>query len=103
MSRALLSPEVRERTYIGSHLDHYWFARRPIVVHPRTNSGLKPPPYRRLLMRVLTSIYSAKALHAQLSDIPLRSDTQALRLIAGIPLIQRKEKHHSREGKSTFP
>ena len=54
-------------------------------------------------MRVLTSIYSAKALHAQLSDIPLRSDTQALRLIAGIPLIQRKEKHRSREEKSTFP
>ena len=53
-------------------------------------------------MRVLTSIYSAKALHAQLSDMPLRSDTQALRLIAGIPLIQRKEKHRSREEKSTF-
>ena len=51
-------------------------------------------------MRVLTSIYSAKALHAQLSDIPLRSDTQALRLIAGIPLIQRKEKHRSREEKA---
>ena len=28
---------------------------------------------------------------------------QALRLIASIPLIQRKEKHLSREGKCTFP
>ena len=29
--------------------------------------------------------------HAQLSDMPLRSDTQALRLIASIPLIQRRK------------
>ena len=47
-------------------------------------------------------IYSAKASHAKLPDIPLRSDTQALRLIASIPLIQRKEKRHSREEKSAF-
>ena len=48
-------------------------------------------------------IYSAKASHAKLPDIPLRSDTQALRLIASIPLIQRGEKCHSREEKSVFP
>ena len=48
-------------------------------------------------------IYSAKASHAKLPDIPLRSDTQALRLIASIPLIQRREKHCFREEKSTFP
>ena len=47
-------------------------------------------------------IYSAKASHAKLPDIPLRSDTQALRLIASIPLIQRRKKHRSREEKSTF-
>ena len=35
-------------------------------------------------------------------DIPLRSDTQALRLIASIPLILRREKHRSREEKSAF-
>ena len=46
--------------------------------------------------------YSAKASHTQLPDIPLRSDTQALRLIASIPLIQRREKHCFREEKSTF-
>ena len=47
-------------------------------------------------------IYSAKASHAKLPDIPLRSDTQALRLIASTPLIQRKEKCHFHEGKSAF-
>ena len=52
--------------------------------------------------RVLSSFLSAKALHAQLPDMPLRSDTQALRLIASIPLIQRKGKYHSREEKSAF-
>ena len=47
-------------------------------------------------------IYSAKTSHAQLPDIPLRSDTQDLRLIASIPLTQRKKKRHSREEKSAF-
>ncbi|KXB75746.1 hypothetical protein HMPREF3185_00635 [Porphyromonas somerae] len=44
------------------------------------------------MYRVLSSIQSAKASHAQLSDMPLRRDTQALRLIASISLIQRREK-----------
>ena len=52
--------------------------------------------------RVRPSIQSAKASRAQLPNIPLRSDTQALRLIASIPLIQRREKHCSREEKSAF-
>ena len=56
----------------------------------------------RLLPRVLSSIQSAKASRTQLSDMPLRSDTQALRLIASIPLIQRREKCSSREEKSAF-
>ena len=47
--------------------------------------------------------YSAKASHAQLPDMPLQSDTQALRLIANIPLIQWGKKCHSREEKSAFP
>jgi len=37
-----------------------------------------------------TLYLSAKASQAQFPDIPLRSDTQALRLIANIPLIQRR-------------
>ena len=56
----------------------------------------------RLLPRVLPSIQCAKASHAQLPDISLRSATQALRPIVRIPLIQRREKCPSREGKSAF-
>ena len=37
--------------------------------------GEKYEPILRLLPRVLSSISSAKASHAQLSDMPLRSDT----------------------------
>ena len=56
-------------------------------------------PIWRLLPRVLPPTYCAKASHAQLFDIRLRRDTQALRLIARILLIQRWEKYPSREGK----
>ena len=47
-------------------------------------------------------IYSAKTSHAQLPDMLLRSDMQALRLIASIPLTQRRDKHRYREEKSAF-
>ena len=73
------------RTYIGRRADLYRFAARPIG---------------DCCGRVLFSIYCAKASHAQLLDMPLRSDTQALRLIARIPLIQRREKHRSRKEKA---
>ena len=53
-----------------------------------------------LLPRVLSSISSAKASRTQLPDMPLRSDTQALRLIARIPLIQRRKKYYSLGEKS---
>ena len=56
----------------------------------------------RLLPRVLSTIQRAKASHAQLPNMPLRRDTQALRLIASIPLIQRREKQCFREEKSAF-
>ena len=46
--------------------------------------------------------YFAKASHAQLPDMPLRRDTQALRFIVLIPLIQRRKKCYSREDKSAF-
>ena len=45
---------------------------------------------------------AASRPHPALGDMPLRSDTQALRLIARIPLIQRREKCPSREEKSAF-
>ena len=56
---------------------------------------------RRLLYRVLSSIQSAKASHAHLPDMPLRSDIQALRFIARIPLIQRRVKRPSHEEKAS--
>ena len=68
----------------------------------RTYIGRWVNLYRRLLPRVQSSISSAKVSYAQLPDTPLRSDTQALRFIARIPLIQRREKWHSREEKSAF-
>ena len=68
-----------------------------------TYIGQRANLYRRLLTRVLYSISSAKASHAQLPDMSLRRDTHALRLIARIPLIQRREKCYSREEKSAFP
>ena len=46
--------------------------------------------------------YSAKASHAQLPDMPLQSDTQALRLIANIPLIQREKRVILVKKKSAF-
>ena len=58
--------------------------------------------FMRLLSRALPSTNCAKASHAQLPAMHPRSDTQALRLIASIPLIQRREKCPSREGKSAF-
>ena len=57
----------------------------------RTYIGRWMNLYRRLLPRVQSSISSAKVSYAQLPDTPLRSDTQALRFIARIPLIQRRE------------
>ena len=56
-----------------------------------------------LLPRVLLAIYRAKATHAEPHDIPLRSDTQALSLIANIPLIQRRKKCCSRKEKYSSP
>ena len=56
-----------------------------------------------LLPRVLSSISSAKASRTQLPDMPLRSDTKTLRLIASISLIQRREKCPTHEEKSAFP
>ena len=56
-----------------------------------------------LLPGVPPAICCATVSHAQLSDIPLRSDTQSLFRIARIPLIQRRGKCPSREEKSAFP
>ena len=79
-------------------MTHCWVLLAP------PNQEAYVPGFRegRLLHRVQPSIYSAKVSHAQLPDMLLRGGMQALRLIARIPLIQRRKKWHSREGKSTF-
>ena len=83
-------------------MKHYWFVLKRILVRHTNQQCFAFILYWRLLPRVLSSIQCAKVSHAQLPDIPLRSGTQALRLITRIPLIQRREKHRSREEKSAF-
>ena len=76
---------------------------RPTIIGPWVNHyRFEAPLIGDCCGRVLSSIYSAKASHAQLHDMPLQSDTQALRLTTSIPLIQRREKCRSREEKSAF-
>ena len=64
------------------------------------------PPFQKppiLLIFIPYAQYASSKLivprHAQLPDMSPRSDTQALRFIASIPLIQRREKCPSREEK----
>ena len=74
------------------------------LIRTHSNSGWGYEPLlETVALEPLLSIYCAKASHVQPPDIPLRSDTQALRLIASIPLIQQSRKCHSCEEKSTFP
>ena len=79
---------VAALTYMGPLEDLYWSLDQPIG---------------DCCLRVLPPTNCAKASHAQLPNMPLRRDTQALRLVARIPLIQRREKCPSREEKSAFP
>ena len=55
-----------------------------------------------LLQKVPPAICCATLSYAQLPDMPLRSDTQALLCIARIPLIQRRGKCPSCKEKSAF-
>ena len=73
------------------------------LIRTHSNSGwCYEPLLETVALESLLSIYCAKASHVQPPDIPLQSDTQALRLIASIPLIQRREKQCFREEKSAF-
>ena len=72
-------------------MKHYWFVLKRIVLRHTNSIALHSFLYWRRLPIVPPSIYCAKASYAQSHDIPLRSDTQALRLIARIPLIQRRK------------
>ena len=68
-------------------MKRYCFVLKRILVRHTNQEYFALIPNWRLLPRVLSSIYSAKTTYAQLPDIPLRSGTQALRLIARIPLL----------------
>ncbi len=84
-------------------MKHYWFVLKRIVLRHTNSIALHSFLYWRRLPIVPPSIYCAKASYAQSHDIPLRSDTQALRLIARIPHYPAEEKCYSREDKSAFP
>ena len=86
-----------------SGMNLYWFASRPLQVRPRTNSGLKYPSQETVAGESCPLFILLRHRTPSSSICPFRSDTQALRLIASIPLIQRREKCPSREEKSTFP
>ena len=84
-------------------MKHYWFVLKRIVLRHTNSIALHSFLYWRRLPIVPPSIYCAKASYAQSHDILLRSDTQALRLIARIPHYPAEEKCYSREDKSAFP
>ena len=93
---------VVEESYIGRRADLYWSVTRPILLHVVTNIGSTSDQYKTVAEECCPLFRALRHLAPSPPDIPLRSDTQALRLIASIPLIQQREKCHSREGKSVF-
>ena len=97
------SPANPSQTLLQATLPYY----QPLPSLPKETALSRKPigatTIWSLLPRVLLAIYRAKATHAEPHDIPLRSDTQALRLIANILLIQRRKKHPSREEKKRLP
>ena len=76
--------------------NHYWTERKQLLQQ-------LCPLYYCFTHRPIAKQYPAGKTEVVHTIIPLRSDTQTLRLIASTSLIQRREKHHSREEKSVFP
>ena len=103
--------QERAQSYIGMITKLYRNHLNPIQERSQSYTGMITKLYSfhhsiqydliRLLPRVLPAINCAKVSHAQLPDIPLRSGTQALRLIASIPLILRREKYRFCEEKAS--
>ena len=79
---------------------HYWFVLKRILVRHKNQECFAFIPILETIAESPILYLFCKTTYAQLPDIPLRSGTQALRLIARIPLIQRREKHRSREEKA---
>ena len=74
------------------------------LIRTHSNSGWCYEPLLEIVAQSPCSLFIV--LRHRMSsppNIPLQSDTQALRLIASIPLIQQRGKCHSCEEKSTFP
>ncbi len=76
---------------------------KPLLNRAQTTITATLPLYHDFTHRPIVKQHPAGKTEVVYTIIPLRSDTQALRLIASIPLIQRREKHRSREEKSVFP
>ena len=94
---------VVEESYIGRRADLYWSVRPPILLHAVTNIGSTSEQYETVAGECCP-LFRALRHRAPSPPICLSKVTaQALRLIASIPLIQRKEKCPSHEEKSTFP
>ena len=94
---------VVEESYIGRRADLYWSVRPPILLHAVTNIGSTSDQYETVAGECCP-LFRALWHRAPSPPICLSKVTdQALRLIARIPLIQRKEKCPSHEEKSAFP
>ena len=76
---------------------------KPLLNRAQTTITATLPLYHDFTHRPIVKQHPAGKTEVVHTIIPLRSDTQALRLIASTSLIQRREKHHSREEKSVFP
>ena len=75
--------------------NHYWTERKQLLQQ-------LCPLYYYFTHRPIAKQYPAGKTEVVYTITPLRSDTQALRLITSIPPIQQREKCHSCEEKSTF-
>ena len=76
---------------------------KPLLNRAQTTIAVALPLYHDFTPRPIVKQHPAGKTEVVHTIIPLRSDTQALRFIATIPLIQQREKHRSREEKSVFP
>ena len=91
---------VVEESYIGRRADLYWSVTRPILLHAVTNIGSTSDQYETVAGECCP-LFRALRHRAPSPPICLSKVTeQALRLIASIPLIQRREKCCSREEKA---
>ena len=96
-------------TVVSTKLQQWSFTRKAIAVQRQSNSRLLVDSTsirlaNRDCCRESSPLFKALRHRTPSSPICLSEVVrQALRLIARIPLIQRREKCPSREGKSTFP